>query len=194
MLRPDRFRPRRACSAGGTTVDVRGPRLRRCDRAREPGMARKLSGDLRDVVVPDADARPARPRTPSRCGDSRATSSTRSEIAARFDGVHLIPVGRYRETGRVARSPAPAPASSWVGLRVGGDGDGVGVAAAAEDGAGAGAGRLAVGDDRGAVDDHVRDADRVGVQAARAAGQVVDAASPRRSRPSRVEAATTSAW
>ena len=65
-----------------------------------PGMARKLAGDLRDVVVPDAmfDRLDHEPRAGVEIACD-FVDAVRDSGA--FDGVHLIPVGRYRETAAV---------------------------------------------------------------------------------------------
>ena len=65
-----------------------------------PGMARKLAGDLRDVVVPDAmfDRLDHEPRAGVEIACDFVDAIRDSGA---FDGVHLIPVGRYRETAAV---------------------------------------------------------------------------------------------
>ena len=130
-----------------------------------PGMARKLSGDLRDVVVPGRDVRPARPRTPSRCGD-RVRLRRRGQGFGAFDGVHLIPVGRYRETAAVLEARRPR-LSAPIALR---RRRGSAPCRCRGRERSTVPGRASVAtpsiDDRGAVDDHALHADRVGEQAA----------------------------
>jgi methylenetetrahydrofolate reductase (NADPH) len=70
-----------------------------------PSMARKLSSDLRDVAIPDTVQ--ARLEREPRGGVELACDLV-DEIRGRggFDGVHLIPVGRYRETAALLESRA----------------------------------------------------------------------------------------
>ena len=62
-----------------------------------PAMARKLSSDLRDVSVPDTVF--ARLDQDPRAGVELACEFVDAvRESGAFDGVHLVPVGRYRET------------------------------------------------------------------------------------------------
>ena len=74
-------------------------------------MARKLASDLRDVEIPAPvlDRLEREPR-----GGVELACDLVDEIRGlgSFDGVHLIPVGRYRETAGVARVPRP-PRELW---------------------------------------------------------------------------------
>ena len=104
LFRADRLRRRRARPLAGHR-GVRGQGVRGCDRAREPSMARKLSSDLRDVAIPDTVQ--ARLEREPRGGVELACDLV-DEIRDRggFDGVHLIPVGRYRETAALLEARA----------------------------------------------------------------------------------------
>jgi methylenetetrahydrofolate reductase (NADPH) len=70
-----------------------------------PSMARKLSSDLHDVTVPEAmlDRLEREPR-----GGVELACDLVDTIRDRggFDGVHLVPVGRYRETAALLESRA----------------------------------------------------------------------------------------
>ena len=97
LLRADRLRSRRA-AALARRVDVRRPGLRGCDRAREPGDGPQAVGrpPRRRRAATRSSNGSNRIRVP--VSSSRAISSMRSASHGGFDGVHLIPVGRYRET------------------------------------------------------------------------------------------------
>ena len=65
-----------------------------------PAMARKLSGDLADVDVPPAIVERLEEQPPSGV-DIACDLVDRVRAHGGFDGVHLVPVGRYRETAAV---------------------------------------------------------------------------------------------
>ena len=78
------------------TVQFDGPVYAGVIVLASPGMARKLTSDIADIAVPDpvmaAIERDARAGVDVACDMVDAVRATGA-----FDGVHLIPVGRYRE-------------------------------------------------------------------------------------------------
>ena len=99
-----------SCSTGGRGIDFDGPVYAGVMVVPSAAMARKIGADIAAARRPRRVARRDRARPECRRRRSRATSSTAIRESGAFDGVHLIPVSRYREVA--ARLEARASRAS----------------------------------------------------------------------------------